>query len=193
MGQIGEAASDLIPGDRRIGIEEMRRAVIIGDLWDAMKARMREEVPVIAFAPTAAENQERANVAMILANLCNEILEPVLIERIRDMPFVEEMGADVEEGEIIVERDERAMVATQSQSNTQSYAATELRTPPITTSAVMRKRRGEQREQEEERRDSQARITRGLVANVIKNSAKKGRYTPSVKMAYQKLLRYFLK
>lgn len=167
-------------GELRIGIEEVRRALIIGDLWDAMKARMREEeAPVIARAPTTAENQERANVAPTLANLCNEIPEPVLMERRQDMSFVEEMGAEVEEMELIVERDERAMVAAQSQSNTQSYAATELR-PPVRTSSVMRKRRGEQREQEEERRESQAWTTRGLVTYVTSHSAKKGRYTPSV-------------
>ena len=125
-GEIGQAVSELIPSNRRIGIEEVRRALIIGDLWNEMKARIREEeFPVMARAPDVAEIQERADIAMTLANLRNETPEPVLVERLQDMPLVEQTRVYGEEREITSEGEERVVVTTPAQSSTQCNAATE--------------------------------------------------------------------
>jgi hypothetical protein len=174
----------MIPVDQRIGVKAVRRALKTAGLWEEMKARVREEgIPAITLASTTAEIHERANVANALVNLGKEIHEPVqtnpVPERLRDKPLVEEISAEIEQREIIVERGERAIGTAQSRWNSQSYEATELR-PPLKTNAVMRKRRGEQQGQEGERREAQAWTTRTLVAEELANSAKKSRYTPSV-------------
>ena len=132
-GQIGEKASDLIPGDQRIGVKEVRRALMTGELWEAMKTRMREEEPpLIAQAQDANEIQERAEIAVTLANLWNKVSEIVADERQPEMPGEEPARAQFEEHERRTGREDRGTAATQIRARVPIHSTVELR-PPVRT------------------------------------------------------------
>ena len=72
-GRTGENACAPIHEERRIGVEGIRRALVMAEMWESIRAQVYAEDQLQV--PDRIGNQERVEIARALANLRNEAPE----------------------------------------------------------------------------------------------------------------------
>jgi hypothetical protein len=81
-------------------VDEVRKALIIGGLWDAMKSRIFEEEPLLrAQAQEMNEVHETAEIAITLVNMWNNVPEVIADESHPQIPWEEPVRAQREEND----------------------------------------------------------------------------------------------